>query len=176
MKELIKCLVFTVFVLLSVGCENNYGPFEPNMNELYGYEFDCGLAKKVDYKEQTFIVNENAIDGVPNGDCEWNLVRISAYVGPNDNKKYVSYEYNENTSAYHYDWCTFIVEKKDRRHRQLKVFVAENKTSKSRAVVVEFRKRSSSGLKTYKGEFSIIQSSKGLDENNGEQVSRITVK
>lgn len=142
---------------MAVGCESDDDPFAPDKNEVYGYEFDCGLAQHVDNQEQTIVVNESTVEGVPEEDSEWNMVRISAYVGPNGSKKYVSYDYNESTETYHYDWCSFSVERIDRKHRQLKVHVAENHTGDSRAIIVEFRKNSNSSAKKYKGEFSIIQ-------------------
>ena len=157
MRELIKCLFLAVVVAMAVGCESDDDPFAPDKNEVYGYEFDCGLAQHVDNQEQTVVVNESTVEGVPEEDSEWNMVRISAYVGPNGSKKYVSYDYNESTETYHYDWCSFSVERIDRKHRRLKVHVAENHTGDSRAIIVEFRKNSNSSAKKYKGEFSIIQ-------------------
>ena len=157
MRELIKCFFLAVVVAMAVGCESDDDPFAPDKNEVYGYEFDCGLAQHVDNQEQTIVVNESTVEGVPEEDSEWNMVRISAYVGPNGSKKYVSYDYNESTETYHYDWCSFSVERIDRKHRRLKVHVAENHTGDSRAIIVEFRKNSNSSAKIYKGEFSIIQ-------------------
>ena len=75
MRELIKCLFLAVVVAMAVGCESDDDPFAPDKNEVYGYEFDCGLAQHVDNQEQTIVVNESTVEGVPEEDSEWNMVR-----------------------------------------------------------------------------------------------------
>lgn len=89
----------------------------------------------------------------------------------NSKPKRVSYDYNEATNTYHYDWCTFTVIKVDRTHRQFLFHLTGNTTNEDRRIRIYVSKLYPTGGYICEGYIDILQLCRANDNDYADEGS-----